>query len=105
MGGAYGNVPALRACLERADALGCDGRAFLGDVTGCCGHSDEVVDLVRTHFDLLVAGNLEQQAAADVDGDCACNYPDAEDGRCSGLAHGYAMPSQRRLSPERLRMA
>lgn len=93
MGGAYGNVPALRACLERADALGCDARAFLGDITGCCGHSDETVDLVRTRCDLLVAGNHEQQAAAAADGDCACNYPDAEDGRCSGLAHGYAMRS------------
>ena len=93
LGGAYGNVPALRACLDRADALGCDARAFLGDVTGCCGHSDATVDLVRARFDFLVAGNLEQQAAADADTDCACNYPDAEDGRCSGLAHGYAMRS------------
>lgn len=95
MGGAYGNVPALRACLERADVLGCDARAFLGDITGCCGHSDETVDLVRSHFDggLLVAGNLEFQAVAGDDGDCACNYADAEDGRCSGLAHGYAMRS------------
>lgn len=100
MGGAYGNVPALRACLARADALGCDARAFLGDITGCCGHSDETVDLVRGRFDLLVAGNHEQQAAADADGDCACNYADAEDGRCSGLAHGYAM---RTLSAENRR--
>lgn len=63
MGGSYGNVPALRACLARAHALGCDARAFLGDITGCCGHSDETVDLVRARFSLFVAGNHEQQAA------------------------------------------
>ena len=52
MGGAYGNVPALRACLEHARLARCDVFAFLGDITGCCGHSDEIINLVRDNFSI-----------------------------------------------------
>ena len=64
MGGAYGNVPAFTACLQHARNRDCDGFAFIGDATGCCGHSDEIVQLVRDHCPILVAGNLEQRAVA-----------------------------------------
>ena len=78
MGGACGNVPALEACIRHARSRGCDSLAFIGDATGCCGHSDEILGLVRRNFSILVAGNHEQQAAAGSD-ECSRNYVSAED--------------------------
>jgi hypothetical protein len=92
MGGAYGNVPAFTACLQHAYSLDCDGFAFIGDATGCCGHSDEIVQLVRDHCPILVAGNLEQKAVAGST-ECGCNYASAEDEYYGSLAHQYAMKS------------
>ena len=57
MGGAYGNVAALAACLD--DARDADVRAFLGDAIGCSAHTEEVLRMVRERFDVLVAGNHE----------------------------------------------
>lgn len=92
MGGSYGNVPSLTACLEHAKRAGCDAFAFLGDATGCCGHSDETLALIRAHFPFLVAGNYEQKAAAR-DEDCGCNYSNDEDNHYGGIAHQWAMQS------------
>lgn len=92
MGGAYGNVPALEACTRHARSRGCDALAFIGDATGCCGHSDEVLGLIRRNFSILVAGNHEQQAAAGSE-ECGCNYPSAEDERYGCMAHQYALKS------------
>jgi diadenosine tetraphosphatase ApaH/serine/threonine PP2A family protein phosphatase len=78
MGGAYGNLAALAACLDDAAAARADVRAFLGDGIGCCGHSEEVVAAIRARFDVLVAGNHEQQAAARAQ-TCGCGYSSAED--------------------------
>ena len=52
MGGAYGNLSALDACLADSAEMGAEIRAFLGDSIGCCGHSNEVVDKIRRGFDL-----------------------------------------------------
>lgn len=92
MGGAYGNVPALTACLEHAREAGCTDFAFLGDATGCCGHSDDTLAIIRANFSLLVAGNHEQKAAVGEE-DCGCNYADAEDNHYGGIAHRWAMRS------------
>ncbi|HEX7838495.1 MAG TPA: hypothetical protein VF469_13565 [Kofleriaceae bacterium] len=46
MGGAYGNLAALAACLGDARACGAELRAFLGDSIGCCGHSEAVVAMI-----------------------------------------------------------
>ncbi len=92
MGGSYGNVPALTACINHARSIGCDGLAFIGDATGCCGHSDETIALIREHFPLLVAGNYEQKAAANEE-DCGCNYTNDEDNHYGGIAHVWAMKS------------
>jgi diadenosine tetraphosphatase ApaH/serine/threonine PP2A family protein phosphatase len=92
MGGAYGNVPALEACIRHARSSGCDPMAFIGDATGCCGHSDEVLELIRRNFSIRVAGNHEQQAAAG-SAECGCNYASAQDERYGCLAHQYAMNS------------
>jgi diadenosine tetraphosphatase ApaH/serine/threonine PP2A family protein phosphatase len=78
MGGSYGNLAALEACLTDAAACGAELRAFLGDSIGCCGHSEEVVAMVRDRFDVLVAGNHEQQAAAGAS-TCGCGYSSPDD--------------------------
>lgn len=82
MGGAYGNLGALEACLADAGALGAHFKAFIGDSIGCCGHSDEVVAMIRSGFDLFVAGNHEQQAVVGAH-TCGCGYSSAEDERIS----------------------
>ena len=96
MGGAYGNVPALRACISHALERECGHLAFLGDATGCCGHSDETLSLIRHYFDSWIAGNHEQEAARG-SLSCGCGYEDREDEQYSCLAHAYALES---LSPE-----
>ncbi|HVV88539.1 MAG TPA: metallophosphoesterase [Kofleriaceae bacterium] len=78
MGGAYGNLAALEACLDDARAAGAERLAFLGDGIGCCGHSAEVVAMIRERFDVLVAGNHEEQAFARSES-CGCGYPSPED--------------------------
>jgi hypothetical protein len=78
MGGAYGNLAALSACLADARNTGADARAFLGDAIGCCGHSEAVVAAIQSSFEFLVAGNHEQQAAAGATS-CGCGYASAED--------------------------
>lgn len=85
MGGSYGNVPALKACLQDAQNQQCEPLMFLGDSIGCCGHSDQVINLIREHFDILVAGNHEQQAAAGLT-TCGCGYASPEDERISCMA-------------------
>jgi hypothetical protein len=78
MGGAYGNLPALKACVEDARSRGCDGLCFLGDAIGFAGHSDEVVEYIFSNFDVFLAGNLESQAAGGYTS-CACGYGAEED--------------------------
>jgi len=82
MGGAYGNLEALKACLVDAASEGAGIKAFLGDSIGCCAHSDEVVAMIRSGFDLFVAGNHEQQAVARSNS-CGCGYSSAEDEKIS----------------------
>ena len=90
MGGAYGNLPALDACLRDARAARAEALCFLGDSIGCCGHSDEVVDRIEAEFTVLVAGNHEQEAFAGSQS-CGCGYADAEDERISCIAFNNAV--------------
>lgn len=96
MGCAYGNVPALRACLADARSQECDTFIFLGDATGCCGHSAETLEIIRGEFSILVTGNHEQQVASGAES-CGCGYADQEDERLGCMAHQYAMRS---ITPE-----
>jgi diadenosine tetraphosphatase ApaH/serine/threonine PP2A family protein phosphatase len=82
MGGAYGNLLALKACLLDAGKARADLRAFIGDAIGCCGHSDQVVAMICEGFDVLVAGNHEQQAVAGAK-TCGCGYSSADDEQIS----------------------
>lgn len=96
LGGSYGNTSALNACLEDARGQGADTRAFLGDAIGCCAHSEEVLAIVKASFDVLVAGNHEQQAAMDSDS-CGCGYASPEDEAISCEAFRLATEA---LTPE-----
>ena len=78
MGGAYGNLPALRACLDDAERTGAELTAFLGDAIGCCAHSNEVIAMIRDGFAITVAGNHEQQAVAGSES-CGCGYSSPDD--------------------------
>ena len=90
MGCSYGNVPALSACIQDARERGCDRFVFLGDAIGCCGHSNEMIDLVEREFDACLAGNLEQQAVEEASG-CGCGYTSESDEAISGRAFRYAL--------------
>jgi diadenosine tetraphosphatase ApaH/serine/threonine PP2A family protein phosphatase len=92
MGGAYGNVPGLKACIDDARQLGCDLLIFLGDATGCFGHSDETLELLQRNFQVLIQGNHEEEAIAGSEV-CACGYDDPDDERYGCMAHQYAMTS------------
>jgi diadenosine tetraphosphatase ApaH/serine/threonine PP2A family protein phosphatase len=78
MGGTYGNVAALDACLADARRLTPGVTAFLGDSIGCSAHSEEVVRAIRESFSVLVAGNHEQEAARASES-CGCGYASPED--------------------------
>lgn len=90
MGGAYGNVPALQACIDDARAQGCQTMAFIGDAIGCCGHSAEILALINRNFSLLVAGNHEQQAALG-QSMCGCGYQSPEDEHAGCQAFNIAL--------------
>lgn len=90
MGGVYGNVPALEACLADARTAGADLFICNGDMTGCCGHSDRTLQILRENFSVFVAGNHEQQSHAGAD-NCACNYAAAADTQCGSIGHRYSL--------------
>ncbi len=92
MGGIYGNVPALEACLADARAQGAELFVCNGDMTGCCGHSDRTLELLRANFTIFVAGNHEQQSFAGAE-TCACNYANADDTTCGSVGHRYSLQS------------
>lgn len=99
MGGAYGNLPALDACIMDTRSQNCDMLCFIGDAIGFCGHSDEVIDTVINNFDILVSGNHEQQAVGGEE-TCGCGYSSPEDERLGCLAFEYALGS---LSEDNIR--
>ncbi|MGC8551512.1 MAG: metallophosphoesterase family protein [Phycisphaerae bacterium] len=90
MGGAYGNVPALQACIDDARSEGCQTMAFIGDAIGCCGHSAEILASISQNFPLLVAGNHEQQAASE-QATCGCGYESPEDEQAACQAFNIAL--------------
>jgi diadenosine tetraphosphatase ApaH/serine/threonine PP2A family protein phosphatase len=91
-GGAYGNLPALTACLKDAEANGASLNVFFGDATGCCGHSDETIQILTAQCQVRIAGNLEEQAAIG-SLSCGCGYGEGEDNRLSCQAHAYSLES------------
>ncbi len=83
MGGAYGNPGRARKAASPMPP-GWELNAKHSSVMelGCCGHSEEVVAMIRAGFDLFVAGNHEQQAVAR-SSSCGCGYSSQEDEKIS----------------------
>lgn len=59
----HGNLPALRAVLEKADQLGCKKIISLGDVTGYYAQSVECLDLLLDRKALQLTGNHDYYLA------------------------------------------
>lgn len=53
----HGNLPALKAVLEKIDALGCERILSLGDVVGYYAQPGECVDLLRERGIVNILGN------------------------------------------------
>ena len=53
----HGNLPALKAVLEKIDALGCGSIISLGDVVGYYAQPGECVDLLRARGVVNILGN------------------------------------------------
>ncbi len=53
----HGNLPALRAVLDKIDALGCERILSLGDVVGYYAQPGECVDLLRARGIVNILGN------------------------------------------------
>jgi predicted phosphodiesterase len=63
----HANLPALRAVLDDAVALGCDAVWCAGDVVGRGPHPNEVVELLRSSGALCVQGNWDEAVGMDRD--------------------------------------
>ena len=74
-GGLYSNLEATEALLAEAAARGVPPSHMIctGDVVAYCGDPQATVDRVREAGIAVLAGNVEQQVAADAE-DCACGY-------------------------------
>ncbi len=74
-GGAYSNAEALDALMAAAARRGisADRIVFTGDAIAYASDPQTVVDALRTAGIAAIAGNVEQQIAAEQD-DCACGY-------------------------------
>jgi predicted phosphodiesterase len=107
----HGNLPALRAALERIDELGIERVYCGGDLVGYGPHPDEVCALIAERGIPTIYGNYDYAIARDLD-DCGCAYVTSHDrelGRRSvawTLAHtGPAAKDFMRALPFDLRLA
>lgn len=101
MGGAYGNLPAIKACVAEAKRLCCDGIFFLGDSIGFAGHSNETIEYIFDHFDGFIAGNLESQAASG-SASCACGYGAQDDEVTGCRSFEYSLKSLSEVNRKKL---
>ena len=98
-GGPYGNLEAMRALKERADALGIAGDHVIctGDVVAYGADPQAVVDLVCGWGCAVVMGNCEESLAADA-ADCGCGFE--EGSTCAALSAQWFEASRRDLSDD-----
>jgi len=69
----HGNLPALRAALDRIDLLGIERIYCGGDLVGYGPHPDEVCALIAERGIPTIYGNYDYAIARDL-GDCGCAY-------------------------------
>ncbi len=98
-GGPYSNVWALRAMRARADALGIDAKHTIctGDVVAYCAEPEETVAMIRDWGGHVIAGNCEEQLAADAD-DCGCGFADGT--ACNAAAKDWYEYARQRMSSQ-----
>lgn len=98
-GGPYGNLEAMRALKQRAEALGIAGDHVLctGDVVAYGADPQAVVDLVRDWGCAVVMGNCEESLAQDA-ADCGCGFN--EGSTCAALSAQWFAASRRDLDTD-----
>lgn len=74
-GGAYGNLEATKAILEKADDLGFKRSEiiFTGDMAAYCANPAETSKLIREKVDHIIMGNCEEAIATGSD-NCRCGF-------------------------------
>ncbi|GIL40062.1 metallophosphoesterase family protein [Roseiterribacter gracilis] len=83
IGGPYGNYDATLAALDEAARRGVHDILCTGDLVAYCADAAETVALLRASGAAIVAGNVEQQLAAEAD-DCGCGFE--EGSACDALS-------------------
>ncbi|MEM9332380.1 MAG: metallophosphoesterase family protein [Pseudomonadota bacterium] len=84
-GGAYGNLDATKAILEKAKNLGYRNEQiiFTGDAVAYCGQPAETATLIRNSGVHVIMGNCEEALGEDA-ADCGCGFEDGTE--CSLLS-------------------
>ncbi|MEM7068766.1 MAG: metallophosphoesterase family protein [Pseudomonadota bacterium] len=74
-GGAYGNLQATKAVLDKASISGYSANQiiFTGDTVAYCGQPQETVNLIRNAGVHVIQGNCEESLGADSD-NCGCGF-------------------------------
>ena len=87
-GGAYGNLQATQAILEKAAELGFQSSEiiFTGDMIAYCANPVETVNLIKNSVDHIIMGNCEE-AIASGSNDCGCGFEDGS--QCSVLSNQW----------------
>lgn len=87
-GGAYSNLQATHAILEKATAMGFSSSEiiFTGDMIAYCANPVETVELIRSNVDHIIMGNCEE-AIAHSSNDCGCGFEEGSE--CSILSNQW----------------
>ncbi len=98
-GGPYSNLRALAAMRATARKLGIDAKHTIctGDVIAYCAEPEETVAAICHWGCHVIAGNCEEQLAANAD-DCGCGF--ADDTACNRAARDWYAFARQRVSAE-----
>lgn len=98
-GGVYSNLHALEALIEQAGRLGIPASNMIctGDVVAYCAYAQQSVERIRDLGCAVLAGNCEQQLAADAD-DCGCGFE--EGSTCSLLSRTWYAHAKSQITAE-----
>jgi hypothetical protein len=96
IGGPYGNYDATLAALDEAARRGVHDILCTGDLVAYCADAAETVTLLRASGAAIVAGNVEQQLAAEAD-DCGCGFE--EGSACDALSARWWQYALKSIDP------
>lgn len=87
-GGAYGNLQATQAVLEKATKLGFSSSEiiFTGDMIAYCAKPVETIDLIKSSVTHIIMGNCEE-AIAKGSNHCGCGFEEGSE--CSILSNQW----------------